>query len=247
MTRLLLVLPLLAACGPDKTDSTGDTAATSSTGGTQSTTTPDDTGDVPTSPLSSDTTPSTTTDSGLDTGHDTGLATTAASITTHTATSDATTADTSSTTSATTDTTTSTTDTTTGVDPDAQYVAFFFAGGLAHVLIHKADVMNDRCTTLHLARPTQGDPNLKIVAPAEWGAQNANSTQGVAGCLDGMPGNMGVAAIAGAGTVDFIIDPMLGCPHTVDLDLTLDFPQDMPWVPASEPMQVTDLPVQNCP
>jgi len=241
MTRLLLVLPLLAACGPDKTDSTGDTAdTTTTTGGSQSTTTADDTGDVPTSPLSSDTTPSTTTDSGHDTGHDT----TAASITTHAATSDATTAETSTT--GETSTTASTTDSTTGVDPDAQYVAFFFAGGLDHVMIHKADLVNDRCTTLHLARPTQGDPNLKIVVPAEWGAQNASITQGVAGCLDGMPGNMGVAAIAGAGTVDFIIDPMLGCPHTVDVDLTLDFPQDMPWVPASEPMQVTALPVQNC-
>lgn len=240
MTRPLLLALLLAACGPASPGATDSAPASTSTGEpattTPATTSAADTGDVPTSPLASDTTPPTT---DAERGDDTGLATTAATITTTTTT-------TAETTTGETTTTTTTTETT-AADPDVQYAAFFFAGGLDHILIHKADFTNDRCTTLHLARPTDGDPSLAITVPDEWGPQNAGIVMGTAGCLDGMLGDFGVAATAGAGVVAWPPDPMQLCPAAIDLDLSLDFPQDQPWVPAQEPLTIAGLPVQNCP
>lgn len=239
MTRPLLLALLLAACGPASPGATDSAPASTSTGEpattTPATTSAADTGDVPTSPLASDTTPPTT---DAESGDDTGLATTAATITTTT---------TAETTTGETTTTTTTTTETTAADPDVQYGAFFFAGGLDHILIHKADFTHDRCTTLHLARPTDGDPNLAITVPDEWGPQNAGIVMGTAGCLDGMLGDFGVAATAGAGVVAWPPDPMQLCPAAIDLDLSLDFPQDQPWVPAQEPLTIAGLPVQNCP
>ena len=247
MTRPLLLALLLAACGPASPGATDSAPASTSTGEpattTLATTSAADTGDVPTSPLSSDTTPPTT---DAESGHDTGLATTAATITTHATTATTGETTTGETTSETTTGTTTTTETT-AADPDVQYAAFFFAGGLDHILIHKADFTNDRCTTLHLARPTDGDPNLAITVPDEWGPQNAGIVMGTAGCLDGMLGDFGVAATAGAGVVAWPPDPMQLCPAAIDLDLSLDFPQDQPWVPAQEPLTIAGLPVQNCP
>lgn len=241
MTRPLLLALLLAACGPASPGATDSAPASTSTGEpattTPATTSAADTGDVPTSPLASDTTPPTT---DAESGPDTGLATTAATITT-TTTAETTTGET------TTTTTTTTTTETTAADPDVQYAAFFFAGGLDHILIHKADFTHDRCTTLHLARPTDGDPSLAITVPDEWGPQNAGIVMGTAGCLDGMLGDFGVAATAGAGVVAWPPDPMQLCPAAIDLDLSLDFPQDQPWVPAQEPLTIAGLPVQNCP
>jgi hypothetical protein len=225
MTRMLLVGLLAAACGPASpgdtdapatTDAPGSTSATTTT---TATTTTSDTGDVPTSPLSSDTTPPTTT--GTTTG---------------------TTGDTTGTTGD----TTSADSTTTG-DPDVQYAAFFFAGGLDHVMIHKADFANDRCTTLHIARPTMGDPIFAITIPDEWGPQSATVTMGTAGCLEGMPVDPGVAATTGVGAILWPPDPMQLCPQQIDLDLTLEFPQDLPWVPAKDALQISNLPVQGCP
>lgn len=240
MTRPLLLALLLAACGPASPGATDSAPASTSTGEpattTPATTSAADTGDVPTSPLASDTTPPTT---DAESGDDTGLATTAATITTTTTT-------TAETTTGETTTTTTTTETT-AADPNVQYAAFFVAGGLDHILIHKADFTNDRCTTLHLARPTDGDPSLAITVPDEWGPQNAGIVMGTAGCLDGMLGDFGVAATAGAGVVAWPPDPMQLCPAAIDLDLSLDFPQDQPWVPAQEPLTIAGLPVQNCP
>ena len=228
MTRMLLVGLLAAACGPaspgdteapSTTDTPGSTGVTTTTTATTSTS---DTGDVPTSPLSSDTTPPTTT------GDTTG-----------------TTGDTTGTTGDTT-TTGTTGDSTTG-DPDVQYAAFFFAGGLDHVMIHKADFANDRCTTLHIARPTMGDPIFAITIPDEWGPQSATVTLGTIGCLEGMPVDPGVAATTGVGAILWPPDPMQLCPQQIDLDLTLEFPQELPWVPAKDALQISNLPVQGCP
>jgi hypothetical protein len=245
MTRLPLIFLLLSACGPGKSEVTTDdpdtTTASTGTSPPASTTTvsettadPTDTGDVPTSPLSSDTTPSTSTTSD-DTGISTEITVTTVPGTTTDATSDGTTIGPPDTGESDTNT------------PDDEYVAFFFAGGLDHILIHKADPINDRCTTLHLARPTDGDPALAIDVPEMWGPQNAGVAMGLDGCLEGTPGDLGVAAIAGAGAVTWALDPNQLCPKTLSLSLDLEFPQDEPWVPAKEHLETMDLVVQDCP
>jgi hypothetical protein len=225
MTRLCLIFLLLTACGPGQSELTTDdpgTTASTGTGTPGSTTTapettadPTDTGDVPTSPLSSD------------------------GISTESPTTDATT---DATTIGPPDTGESDTS-----PPGDEYVAFFFAGGLDHILIHKSDLKNDRCTTLHLARPTDGDPALVIDVPEMWGPQNAGIAMGLEGCLEGTPGDLGVAAIAGSGTITWQLAPNEFCPKIISLNLDLEFPQNEPWVPAKEHLETMDLAVQDCP
>lgn len=115
------------------------------------------------------------------------------------------------------------------------------------ILIHKSDLKNDRCTTLHLARPTDGDPALAIDVPEMWGPQNAGIAMGLEGCLEGTPGDLGVAAIAGSGTITWQLAPNEFCPKIISLNLDLEFPQNEPWLPAKEHLETMDLAVQDCP
>jgi hypothetical protein len=237
MTRYLLLAALLTACGPGSKADTGDSAG-STTGGSADTgdsTRPasTDTGDVPTSPLSSDTTPTTSSEDV------TGVTTEITSLdvtgvaTEITSTSDATGDDTNS--------------STTGVPADEQYVAFYFAGGLDHLLIHKANILEDRCTIVHITHP--GNQVLDITVPEMWEVQSGVISEGIEGCLamEGMPPGTPVAADAGTGAISWRTDPMQLCPVMVDVDISLKFPQDQPWVPAEELLKISGLPVEGCP
>lgn len=229
-TRAILVL-LLTACGPSTGASTGsdtstDSGASTGTDASTSTGAPTTTG----APIT------TSTDATTGTAEtSTGEPTTGAIDPT---TSSATTSSDAS--------TGSDSDTTTGA-ADVAYAAFFWAGGLDHVMIHKADFTNDRCTTLHLAWPGQPQPDLAITVPDEFAAQNAAIAIGTEGCLEGMPMGEAVAASAGAGAVDWQKGREMFCPLMLDVDVVLDFPQDLPWVPAQEQLQTSAIPVQNCP
>jgi len=233
--RRLLLIPLLTACGPSSPSDTTDTTAETTTAETTAPPTSSETTDIPTSPLSSDTTPPTT-----DPPETTATTT---EITTDGTTTDLTTTETTTTETTTTETTASETTTT----PDtAEYAAFFFAGGLDHILIHKSDPDSNHCTTLHLARPSDGAPGFTIDAPEMWGPQNGGITMTLAGCLSGMLGDLGVPAIAGTGTITWQLDPNQLCPDSIAFNLDLEFPQDQPWVPASEHLEAMDIPVQDC-
>jgi len=241
--RLIVLASLVLACGPDTAGTeTATTVAEAST-----TTSDTSTGDTPTSDTPTSDTPTstaettqtattgTTTDPGTTDPGTTGTATTEPAAT---STGDASTGDTS--------TTDGTTGGTTGED-DVQYAAFFWAGGLDHLLVHRADFTNDRCTTIHFAWPGGVNPDLAITAPNDWAAADARTTMGTAGCLAGEPLGAEEYATGGSGTATWQQDPNEYCPPQIDLDLVLDFPPGMPWVPAQEHMFVTALPVQNCP
>jgi len=236
MRPLTSILSLAIACGPDSAATEGATTTTESATSDATvvaTTGAPTTGDIPT-----------------DTGT-TGEPTTSASATSDATTGDPTTGDPTTgdptgTTGASTDSGETTDAGTTGAD-EVEYAAFFWSGGLNHLLIHRADFTHDRCTTLHLAWPGGGDPALKISAPDQWAAVNALVAPGTADCLAGTPMGAPVAAIAGLGAATWQQGPNEFCPQQLDLDLTLDFPPDRPWVPAQEAMLVTALPVQNCP
>ncbi|MBA3545566.1 MAG: hypothetical protein H0T76_03700 [Nannocystis sp.] len=222
--RRILLLSLVLACGPGSSDTdAGTTTAASSTS----------TGDTPTS--AAETTQAATT------GPTTGPVTTDVTTTDITATS---TGDVSTGTG--TSTGDSSTTGTTGEDM-VEYAAFFGAGGLDHLLIFRADALNDRCTSIHFARPVGPMPGFAITAPNEWNFVNAFVRAGTDGCLAGTPMGDPVIAIGGAGAGTWQQDPNQFCPLMLDLDVALDFPQDQPWVPAQELMLVTAVPVQSCP
>jgi hypothetical protein len=156
-----------------------------------------------------------------------------------------TTGSTSGATDATTDLATTSTTSTTGPMPVVEYAAHFWAGGLDHLTVRKADFGNDRCTEIGFDLP--GDvPRPGLQLPAQWFYQGAVIGQGAAGCLDFMapiPGpGVGAELAEGVGTWD--VDAF--CPPFLDLDITLSFPPDPPWVPAEDVLLVAALPVQGC-
>lgn len=229
LRRLLALASLLPACGPGSADPEPTTTAAISSGeaGSSSTSLGDATG----TPTTGTSTTGTSTTGTSTTGTTTGTSTTSTS-TTSTSTG-----------------TTSSTDTTAGTTggADVEYAAYFWAGGLDHILIHRADFVNERCATLHLARPGGINPAFQISAPDEWSPVDATITDSTMGCLEDMPMGTSIAASGGLGMVSWPPDPNQLCPPQIDLDLVLDFPPDPPWVPAQTPMLVTALPVKNCP
>jgi hypothetical protein len=243
LRHLLVLTSLVLACGPDAAAT--EAATTVAEGGTATSDT--STSDTATSDTATSDTPTSTAEATQ--------AATTGTVSTDPVTTDPVTTEPAATstgdgsTSTTGDGTTgdgTTGDGTTGED-SVEYAAYFWAGGLDHIMVHRADLLNDRCTTLHFAWPGGMDPAFKISAPNEWAVANAQVSMGTADCLAGMPMGASESAIGGQGAATWRQDPNLYCPLQIDLDLVLDFPQMLPWVPAQEHMLVTALPVQNCP
>jgi hypothetical protein len=240
LRHLLVLTSLVLACGPDAAAT--EAATTVAEGGTATSDT--STSDTATSDTATSDTPTSTAEATQ--------AATTGTVSTDPVTTDPVTTEPAAT--STGDGSTSTTgdgttgDGTTGTTEDSvEYAAYFWAGGLDHIMVHRADLLNDRCTTLHFAWPGGMDPAFKISAPNEWAVANAQVSMGTADCLAGMPMGASESAIGGQGAATWRQDPNLYCPLQIDLDLVLDFPQMLPWVPAQEHMLVTALPVQNCP
>ncbi len=238
LRRLLVPLCLLVlACGsesPPPADATGP-----STGPSTGDTVADTTTSAPTTTLP--TTGVSTSDAGT-TADDTPTTTAVASTT------DTTSAGTTSdeTTSASTTDGDSSSSGDTLDEEGVEYAAYFWAGGLDHIFIYKADTINDHCTTLHLAWPVDFNPEFAIEAPGMWGALDAQVTPGTAGCLAGMPEGDSFFALDGSGVVDFEVDAMNICPSTLDVAATLAFAPDDDWVPEAVQFAAIDLAVAGC-
>lgn len=135
---------------------------------------------------------------------------------------------------------------TTGGDA-AEYAAFWWSGGLNHLIVRKFDAEHGRCTSLALAWPSQGQPGFAIALPSEWGVQSATIQQDIGDCLlNWQPAQDLAPANGGDGTVAFVEDPMMFCPPTVDVDVTLSFDAVMPWIPAEDVLSAVAVPVQGC-
>src|SRR5690606_23488401 len=131
-----------------------------------------------------------------------------------------------------------TTDTsTTGEPGDAQVAAFYVPGGLDRVVVRKADVEADLCTTIIFVWP-MFDPDPNLMLPAEWGYQDASIAEGTADCLEfqGFLPNA-VMAAAAAGAASWPV--MMSCPGALDIDVALSFEGGPPWVPAQDIVQAS--------
>lgn len=125
-----------------------------------------------------------------------------------------------------------------------QYAASWWSGGLNHLIVRKLE--DGRCTTLSLAWPTQSPPEFMIEMPSEWAVQAASINPDQGECLSNwQPPPETVPATGGAGKVEFVHDPMLFCPKTVDVDVVLNFAA-MPDIPTDDVLQAVAVPVQNC-
>lgn len=233
LTLLLLGCP---GGGDTTTGSSSDTSTSSASTGSSS-------------GASTSTTAATasTTDAPTSTGPDpvTTAATTEAITdgTSTTSTSGASTSDASTSGSTSTTDASSSSGSTTGQPGDAQYMAFFIAGGLDRIFVRKADPDLDLCTSITFVWPGPM-PMDAIDLPGEWGFQGVEIAQGAADCLNFMgPLPNAVAASVAKGSATW--DPN-GCPLTLDINVALTFPQVMPWVPAQDLMMAFAVAVQNC-
>ncbi|MCB9701822.1 MAG: hypothetical protein H6711_08020 [Myxococcales bacterium] len=156
-------------------------------------------------------------------------------------------------TTAMTDATTAMTDVTTGGDTDSttgggavEYHAFVLIGGLDRVVVRKLDDDAGRCTELRLYSPVDV-AMWPIMTPKLWQVEAASISDQVAPCLTNDPLDTPVWATNGAGVVDWPpLDPNMIFPCEIDVDVTLDFDDPQPWVPAADAMQVMGLAVDGC-
>lgn len=128
--------------------------------------------------------------------------------------------------------------------PEGDYAAMVFPGDPTRISVRKADNDNDLCTTITFLSPGEGSPlEYDVQLPAMWFVQGAVIHQGAAGCLgfEGPPGEP-VVAYSGNGTATWAG----ACPATVDIDVTLAFEQEQPWVPVEVLLQDAAVPASGC-
>jgi hypothetical protein len=225
-----LSLPVLAAilaCGPaDPSDSA--TAADTTTTSTTTTATGDPTTTVSTTGAATDPTGTTS-------------ATTTTTTTTTTATTDTTAGATSTTTGP--DTTDTTGDASTGAPDLVEFAARYFPGGLDRLVVRKADYGPGLCINIVFVWP--GMVPQGVTLPDQWGVQGAQIGNNIDTCLDlNMPLLPNAVAADGlAGTAGWLAP---GCPPTLDIDLTLTFPQEQPWTPPMDVFKAMAIPIDGC-
>jgi hypothetical protein len=227
------VLTITLACGPGEAD-TSDSAGSSSSASTTGTAT-----STSASTGTSTDDPTTTAASTI-----TGTATTATTTTTTTTTTGEVTTSTGELTTEGPGTTLVTTTGTTGEPGEGEYAAMFWSGGLNHIIVRKRDLNADLCAVIGFAWPTDAPPELTL--PDQWGLQFAQIGQGAATCFDDLLGPLdgGVNATAAQGTAAW--DEQALCPPLIDIDVTLTFPQDQPWVPADDHLAALQIATQGC-
>lgn len=128
--------------------------------------------------------------------------------------------------------------------PEGDYAAMVFPGDPTRISVRKADSDNDLCTTITFLSPGEGSPlEYDVQLPAMWFVQGAVIHEGAAGCLafEG-PAGEPVVAYSGNGTATWAG----ACPATVDIDVTLAFELEQPWVPVEVLLQDAAVPVGGC-
>ncbi len=128
--------------------------------------------------------------------------------------------------------------------PEGDYAAMVIPGDPVRLSVRKADKDNDLCTTVTFLSPADGSPlEYDVQLPAEWFVQGALIHQGAAGCLtfEGFPGEP-VVAYSGNGSATWAG----ACPATIDINVTLAFQQDQPWIPVEVLLQDPAVPTSGC-
>jgi len=237
--------------GGSDSSETGDDGSTGSGGTSGSSDTETTTSDTETTTSDTETTTSDTGTTTSDTGNttsDTGSTTSdTGSMTTTTTDTTGTTTDTK-TTGTETKTATSNTSTTSG-QAGVEYVAYAMYGGLDRIFIRKADYDEALCFSLVVVWPGGMPlPFPDVTTPQQWAVEAISVSQGTTGCLDpcagvGVPGQ---AADTASGYVDFVFNQPGQFPETLDISVSMTFPQGQPWIPAADSMDALDLPVETC-
>ncbi|MCC6551431.1 MAG: hypothetical protein IT372_00230 [Polyangiaceae bacterium] len=128
-----------------------------------------------------------------------------------------------------------------------QYSAAFWAGGLDHIILFKAEPVEDRCVMLFADWPSQNAPGFDVTLPDGWGISHAQITSSAADCagLEDPPAGEIVQATGATGSVSWQVDPGMYAPCTVDVAASVLFAGAPPWAPAADNLSATAVPVEN--
>ena len=128
--------------------------------------------------------------------------------------------------------------------PEGDYAALVIPGDPTRLSVRKADKDNDVCTAITFLSPAEGSPlEYDVQLPAMWFVQGALVHQGTTGCLtfEGFPEEP-IFAYSGNGTATW--DG--ACPAAINIDVTLAFQQDQPWIPVEVLLQDPAVPATGC-
>ncbi|WP_437668987.1 hypothetical protein [Sorangium sp. So ce131] len=126
-----------------------------------------------------------------------------------------------------------------------EYSAFYWPGGLDHVVVRKSDEAAGRCVLLYIDAPTESAAGLDVVLPEGWGLSRALVTDRAEDCKgsDPQPSDTAVNATAATGSLSWRETGAVA-PCAVDVDVTLTFPEE----PATERLRATGVAVEGaCP
>ena len=127
------------------------------------------------------------------------------------------------------------------------YSAYYWAGGLDHLIVRKADPDAGHCVMIFADAPMQNSPGYDFNAPDTWGVSHAIITDQAADCA-AEPGQMmgqAVDAIGGTGTLGWTVAPGMYAPCELDVDATITFNNAPAWVPPSVILDAAGVSVEG--
>ncbi|MBW2522953.1 MAG: hypothetical protein JRI23_02195 [Deltaproteobacteria bacterium] len=129
----------------------------------------------------------------------------------------------------------------------AEYSAHLWLGGLDHLIIMKADPVRDICVRLYADWPMEHMPGFVFTMPDGWGVSRASVSNRASDCADWdtQPTGEVVEATGGSGSIAWSVPQGMYYPCELDIDADLAFATTSPWVPASEALLATFLPIDG--
>jgi hypothetical protein len=130
---------------------------------------------------------------------------------------------------------------------DVQYEAFWGPPtALDRLFVIKRDFTRNVCFRIGLASPSSLS-EYSVAAPAPWAVEWLGAESDAFGCAGPGWSPETVPAIGGSGAIDWPDSQSGALPCTLDIGVSLTFAPDAPWLPASELMSVSALPVVSAP
>ena len=131
----------------------------------------------------------------------------------------------------------------------SEYRAYFWPGGLDHLIVYKADLNADRCVMLFADWPIESSPEYDITLPDGWGISQALVTDRASDCAaSGQIVGQIVTATGGSGKLWWDVIPGTYGPCQLDIEATITFANAPAWVAPSEPLAAAAVSVEGgCP
>ena len=130
------------------------------------------------------------------------------------------------------------------------YTACALATALDRIVVFKRDEMRGLCFAFTLVHPASGGfPGFSVSTPPSWGVEGGWVSNEPNDCVPfPQSGAERAHATAGSGFATWPIDDAAPwqAPTSLEIDVTLTFPPDYPWVPPTERLTASGLDPTLC-